>query len=270
MVGGGCGRVRAVSSDGGEFVPACANPNSSHWEREGSIRGSGERVGRVSTYGCRASHSLALGRRRGPTGSTGRVELGPSHRWNPHAVWSRPTLVAMNEPRCEVRVAVSPHSRSSSSSAPPSSSTTPATTTPRLTVLLRSHDQDPHCSPWTPASNGGGRMNTRLRSRNQYDAGSASSGTCHVRRNSSRTDSNHPLHYERPEDSAVHHQTKQRRQQFPRTIPELLRHQGGLVSIPQPVLAQCLDPVMRALQELDAMALLNLQTSDHGPCVANG
>ncbi|GKY93594.1 hypothetical protein MPSEU_000326800 [Mayamaea pseudoterrestris] len=58
---------------------------------------------------------------------------------------------------------------------------------------------------------------------------------------------------------------------MPTSIPELLQHQGGLEGIPQPILKHCLEPVMQALAEMDAMALLHLKEVSHGgPCVGNG
>ena len=57
---------------------------------------------------------------------------------------------------------------------------------------------------------------------------------------------------------------------MPTNIPELLQQQGCLARIPQPVLQQCLEPVMQSLQEMDAMALLHLEASPNGPFIRQG
>jgi hypothetical protein len=63
------------------------------------------------------------------------------------------------------------------------------------------------------------------------------------------------------------------RKAMPTSIIELLQYQGGLVNIPQAVLQQCIEPVMQALADLDAMALLHLEEcspDESGPRISDG
>ncbi len=50
-------------------------------------------------------------------------------------------------------------------------------------------------------------------------------------------------------------------------LPPLLKSQGGLAIIPQATLRQNLQPVLNALERLDAERLLDLQPAARGPHV---
>lgn len=53
-------------------------------------------------------------------------------------------------------------------------------------------------------------------------------------------------------------------------IPPLLKRKGGLSDIPQETLRENLQPIVRALQKLDAEILLGLEPSARGPRVREG
>ena len=54
------------------------------------------------------------------------------------------------------------------------------------------------------------------------------------------------------------------------SLSDLLKHQGGLDSIPQSILESCLEPVMQGLADMDAEALLELEHSHSGPRIRDG
>jgi hypothetical protein len=53
-------------------------------------------------------------------------------------------------------------------------------------------------------------------------------------------------------------------------LPPLIKGEGGLATVPQAALRKNLQPVMSALEGLNAELLLDLHTTSQGPRVAEG
>ena len=93
---------------------------------------------------------------------------------------------------------------------------------------------------------------------------------CYIDRSNNMNIERHIIQELAPVDHHSHQQLHERQDAFANLLPPLLKAQGGLTGIPHDTLRQNLQPVINALEKMDAELLLDLQPSEQGPIIRDG